>query len=217
MILAKLFTDPVFFVIWVVAIVYGITIHEFAHVAMARYLGDHTGEDMGRLTLNPLAHVDPMGFLLLLVIGFGWGRPAPFNPFNLHKVKSAKLGSALVALAGPVSNLLSIFVFVVVTRVLLGSFAFSPESLIIQFFIFLIMINVVLMVFNLLPIPPLDGSKIAYALLPDSYEWQQRKAMWETKGPWILFLVIIIDSFTPGSFLGGLFQWFFGLVLKMLG
>ena len=76
MILSTLFSDPVFFVLWVCAIVYGITIHEFSHVAMARALGDKTGEEHGRLTLNPLAHIDAMGFLLLLIAGFGWGRPA---------------------------------------------------------------------------------------------------------------------------------------------
>lgn len=215
MILSTLFSDPVFFVLWVCAIVYGITIHEFSHVAMARALGDNTGEEQGRLTLNPLAHMDAMGFLLLLIAGFGWGKPAPFNPYQLVKIKSMKIGSALVALAGPVSNFVSIVVFVVVMRGLVGV-GFLQDNLLVQFCVFLIMINTVLMVFNLLPIPPLDGSKVAYAVLPDSYEWQQRKMKWEMRGPWLLLGVILIDNFLPVSFLGALFDWFLSLVQRFL-
>ena len=215
MILSTLFSDPIFFVLWVCAIVYGITIHEFSHVAMARALGDKTGEEHGRLTLNPLAHIDAMGFLLLLVAGFGWGRPAPFNPYQLTKIKSMKLGSAFVALAGPVSNLISIIVFVIVMRILAGA-GFAQDNLLVQFCVFLIMINTVLMVFNLLPIPPLDGSKVAYAVLPDSYEWQQRKIKWEMHGPWLLLVLILIDRFLPVSILGVVFDWFLSLAQRFL-
>ncbi len=215
MILSTLFSDPIFFVLWVCAIVYGITIHEFSHVAMARALGDKTGEGYGRLTLNPLAHIDAMGFLLLLIAGFGWGKPAPFDPYQLTKIKSMKLGSALVALAGPVSNFMSIIVFIIITRILVVS-GFLNDNLLIQFFFFLIMINTVLMVFNLLPIPPLDGSKVAYAVLPDTYEWQQRKVKWEMHGPWLLFGLILIDTILPVSILGALFDWFLSLVQRFL-
>src|SRR3989344_9051947 len=100
MILNLLFTQPSLFFLWLLAITYGITIHEFSHVLAARLQGDDTGERLGRLTLNPLAHLDPFGFILLLVVGFGWGKPAPYNPYNL---KNQKWGEVLVALAGPAS------------------------------------------------------------------------------------------------------------------
>src|SRR5690554_3478331 len=103
-----LFEQPALFVAWVVAIVVAITIHEFSHVLAAFLQGDSTGKFLGRLNLNPFRHVDPLGFILLVVAGFGWGRPAPFNPQNL---KHPRLGTMLVAFAGPLSNLVAVVIF----------------------------------------------------------------------------------------------------------
>ncbi|MFH2136072.1 MAG: site-2 protease family protein, partial [Patescibacteria group bacterium] len=102
MLISLLFSAPILFFAIFVALVVSITFHEFCHVLAARLQGDTTGERMGRLTLNPLAHLDLWGTLAILFIGFGWGRPAPYNPYNL---KNQKYGSVLVALAGPASNL----------------------------------------------------------------------------------------------------------------
>src|SRR3990167_1831293 len=109
MIISLLFSQPSLFIIWLLAIAYGITVHEFAHVLAAYLQGDDTGRLLGRLTLNPLKHIDPFGLFLLMIVGIGWGRPAPYNPYNL---KHRRWGEVLVALAGPLANLISIVVFI---------------------------------------------------------------------------------------------------------
>ncbi|MBI4122633.1 MAG: site-2 protease family protein [Parcubacteria group bacterium] len=204
MIISLLFTNPAFFFIWILAIAYGITVHEFSHVFAAKLQGDDTGERMGRLTLNPLAHIDPFGLLLLLFVGFGWGKPAPFNPYNL---KYRKWGEAIVAMAGPLSNLASIIIFRIAIE-FLGP-TLGPENLLIQFLAFLVLINIVLLAFNLLPIPPLDGSKVLFAVLPEKYhEFKTRLSM---QGPWLLLMLIVADNFLGINIFGRLFSVFFRL------
>jgi len=204
MIISLLFSDPLFFLTWLLAIIYGITVHEFSHVFAARLQGDDTGERMGRLTLNPLAHLEPFGFLMLLFVGFGWGRPAPYNPHNL---KYRKWGEVLVALAGPLSNLISVFVFVMLSRAL-GP-VLGPDNLLTQFFGFLVLINIILLAFNLIPIPPLDGSKVLFAVLPGRY--YHLRTQLERNGPWILLMLIIADNFLGINIFGRLFAVFFRL------
>lgn len=204
MIISLLFTNPAFFLIWILAIAYGITVHEFSHVLAAKLQGDDTGERMGRLTLNPIAHIDPFGLLLLLFVGFGWGRPAPFNPYNL---KYRKWGESLVAMAGPLSNLVSIIIFRIAIEFLAPTL--GPANLLIQFLGFLVLINIVLLAFNLLPIPPLDGSKVLFALLPDTYHEFKTKLL--ANGPWILLMLIIADNFLGINIFGRLFSVFFRL------
>lgn len=144
-----LFSDPYSFIFIFGGIIIAIGIHEAAHCYMADYLGDPTPRSQGRLTLNPLAHLDPMGTLVILITGrFGWGKPSPFDPYNL---KNPKRDTALIAIAGPVSNLL-----------LATLLSFIPFASIQP----LIILNVSLAIFNLIPIPPLDGSK----LLPTRYQ-----------------------------------------------
>lgn len=142
-------------------------IHEYAHGWMADRLGDPTAKYAGRLTLNPRAHVDLWGtilmpILLLALSGgsfmFAYAKPVPYNPYNL---KNQKWGPALVGLAGPMANLLLAVAFALLLRL-------TPISGLSEFFFIIIYANVLLMVFNLVPIPPLDGSKILYAVLPDS-------------------------------------------------
>ncbi|MEK7189339.1 MAG: site-2 protease family protein [Patescibacteria group bacterium] len=204
MIISLLFSEPTLFFLWLLAIVYGITVHEFSHVLAAYAQGDDTGRLMGRLTLNPLAHIDPFGMLLLLVAGFGWGAPAPFNPHNL---KYRRWGEVMVALAGPASNLLSIIIFMIAVNVL-GP-ALGPLNLLIQLFGFLILINIVLLAFNLIPIPPLDGSKLLFELLPDRFS--RLKASLARNGPWILLMLVFADNFLGINIFGRVFDVFFRL------
>jgi len=151
--LSFLFSDPALFLIWGAALLVAITIHEFSHAWMANRLGDPTPRLQGRLTLNPLAHLDPVGTLMLLLVRIGWGKPVQFDPYNL---KNPKKDAALISLAGPASNIILAAVLAIILRL--------TQSPIIAPFILL---NVVLAIFNLVPIHPLDGGKILVGLLPD--------------------------------------------------
>jgi Zn-dependent protease len=147
-----LYSNPLLFLIWAAALVTAVTIHEFAHAATAVRLGDPTPKLQGRLTLNPLAHLDPLGTLMLLLVRFGWGRPVQFDPFNLE---NPRRDAAIISLAGPASNLLLAGVLSIILR--LTNSPFIPPF---------IVLNVVLAIFNLIPVHPLDGGKILVGLLP---------------------------------------------------
>lgn len=157
-----------------VILIFSIVVHEFSHGWMADQLGDPTARYMGRLTLNPIPHIDPLGSVivpLLLVLSgssfvVGWAKPVPYNPYNL---KDQKNGPALVALAGPLSNLSVAVIFGILARILVaqGGAAYASE---IMFFDMIILYNVLLAVFNLVPLPPLDGSKILESILPRSMQ-----------------------------------------------
>lgn len=155
------------------AVIIGLTIHEFAHAAAAHSLGDNTARYQGRLTLNPAAHVDVLGLIMLYFAGFGWARPVPVNPFNFRG--NRKNGMILVSLAGPLANL----ALAVAGAALLGAFLWSVPyaGRITQE---IIRINVILAVFNLIPVPPLDGSKILAGILPGSQEWLYRLEQYGT-------------------------------------
>jgi Zn-dependent protease len=148
--------DPRVFVAFVIAVILGITFHEFSHAAVATLQGDQTARSQGRLTLNPIAHLDPLGSIALILAGFGWGRPVPFNPMRL---RSRRVGAALVGLAGPAANFVLALAAAIGVRVLFstGTGAFEVNFSLILLDM-LVTLNVVLGVFNLLPIPPLDGS-----------------------------------------------------------
>lgn len=150
----------------VIALVLGLTLHEFAHAWMGHYLGDRTARDQGRLTLNPLAHIDPivtlaLPLLLILIhspVVFAAAKPVPFNPWA---VRGGRWGAALVGAAGPLTNLLIALFFALWFRVL----PFNPVGVL--FFEAMIIVNVGLFVFNMIPFPPLDGSRILYAVAPE--------------------------------------------------
>ncbi len=149
-------------------------LHEYAHGLVAYKLGDPTAKNSGRLTLNPLASIDPIGALLILLFGFGYAKPVPVNPWFF---KRPKLGMALVAFAGPFANVLAAIVGGIVYNLIVVIFGTMPFLLYV-FLYYYIVINVSLAAFNLLPIPPLDGSKILAAVLPNSvvskmYRYQQ--------------------------------------------
>ena len=145
-------------------------VHECAHGWMAKALGDDTAERSGRLTLNPIHHLDLLGTICMLLFGIGWGKPVPVNPSRCRKVKNGKTAMALTALAGPVSNILLSLIFMIIYKVVFytcGSVANIAYFL--SALIFIIDINLFLAVFNLIPIPPFDGSRILLAFLPTKW------------------------------------------------
>jgi Zn-dependent protease len=156
----------------VIVLLIAFTIHELAHALTADYLGDPTPRRMGRITLNPIKHLDPIGTLLLIIAGFGWAKPVIINPMNLRG--NPRTSMAIVAAAGPLSNLLMAAVAAIFFR--LGLVSFTPVGGLSASFILseFIWINLVLAFFNLIPIPPLDGSKILYAILPGELVYRLR-------------------------------------------
>ncbi len=144
-------------------------VHEYAHAYVATKLGDDTARLKGRLTLAPLAHIDPMGALMILLVGFGYAKPVPVNP---RKFKNPKAGMALTAFAGPMANILMAIIFMILVNVFKIFYIKSGAlfaQVAISFFYYAATINVSLAVFNLIPIPPLDGSRIANLLIPSKY------------------------------------------------
>ncbi len=198
----------------------GFPVHEFAHALAAYRLGDSTARFMGRLTLNPIAHFDPLGGILLAVtfiassFGFGWAKPTPVNPSNLE---GGRRGEAIVALAGPISNLVLAIAAALPLRYLLANpeLARQLPAMVLQVLLLFVLINLVLMVFNLFPIPPLDGSKVLFALLPPRVAWQWRP-MLEQYGFILLLLVFFLP---PGDSIGGriLEPILFGLLSVLVG
>jgi len=210
MITNLLFQQPYLFILWILAILYVLSVHECAHAWAALILGDDTAKQYGRLTLNPLAHLDFLGFLMLLLIGFGWGKPVPYNPYNL---RNQRFGPALVAIAGPLANLISLIIFGLILKFIVP---FLPaENMLIQFLVLLLILNTTLMIFNLIPIPPLDGSKLLYALLPARLE--NVKVSLERYGIMILLILIILDSFSGISIFSRLFNLVINSVTRIFG
>lgn len=163
--------NPAGFIIFIIALLMALTIHEAAHAYTAKLLGDDTAEMMGRLTLNPLAHLDPIGTVAILVAGVGWAKPVPVNPNNFRLPRFHNL---LVALAGPASNFLLALLFAGFNLI----FRPDPTSLAAGATVVVIYFNIVLMLFNLIPIPPLDGSKILHLFMSDeSFYYLERYGM----------------------------------------
>ena len=182
----------------------GFPVHEFAHALAAYRLGDSTAKLFGRLTLNPVAHFDPLGGILLAVsfirsgFGFGWAKPTPVNPSNLA---GGRRGEAMVAAAGPVSNLVLAAAAALPLRFIFATPQLSeqiPGIVVLVLYLF-VYINLVLMIFNLLPIPPLDGSKVLFAFLPPRLAWQWRPVL-EQYG---FILLLLLFFLPPGDSIGG--------------
>jgi Zn-dependent protease len=158
--------EPQVFLAFVVAVIVGITFHEFSHAAVASLQGDQTARSQGRLTLNPIPHLDPLGSIALIVAGFGWGRPVPVTPTRL---RNRRFGAVMVGLAGPAANFVVALVAVVALRIAYPAIGAAFDvSFSVTLLYTLVAVNVVLGVFNLLPIPPLDGSTLLSLALPPS-------------------------------------------------
>lgn len=195
--ISYLFTSPSLFALILFSIIIAITIHEYSHAWMADYLGDPTPRLQGRLKLNPLVHIDTIGMLFLLFIGFGWGKPVQFDPYNL---KDPRKDAAWISIAGPSSNfilaiilalLLKLFIFLQLNfMIAIGSLIFAP----------MIQMNLLLGVFNLLPIHPMDGFKIVEGILPEekAHEWVQLQRFG------MIFLIMLIIPIGGSSMLSGI-------------
>ncbi len=166
-IISLLFENPILYLIVVISIIFGLTIHEYFHGWTAYMLGDDTAKMAGRLTVNPLAHFDPILTTMIFIIGLGAAKPVPINPY---KIRHGRFGILLVSLAGILANFFSAVIFVIIYKILSTSGSFPPSNLIFVLLEQLIVMNLVLMVFNLIPLPPLDGSKVLLMLIHDSYE-----------------------------------------------
>lgn len=190
MFLNILFQSPALALAWVAAIFASLTIHEFSHALVGKLRGDKTAEREGRLTLNPVSHIDVMGLIPLFIFGFGWAKPVPFNPYNL---KNPKWDSVLIALAGPGSNLILAIISAVAFRLIIGPLgAFNLLSV---FLFLMILINLFLMFFNIVPVHPLDGSKLFFALFDDPKYANMRKIV-AHRGPQILMIAIFLAILT---------------------
>jgi Zn-dependent protease len=177
-----------------VALVVGITFHEFSHAFIADQLGDHRPRALGRVSLNPVAHIDPMGALVFLVAGFGWGKPVPVNVYAL---RPGRIGMAMVAAGGPIANVVVAIVAAAVHRALeiggIGGFALDVAS-------WIVLYNLLLAIFNLLPIPPLDGYNVLLAFVPPRTAFTiQRYAPYGV-------IVLLLLVFLPNSPIGLMFD-----------
>ena len=203
MLLQLLFQNPALFIILASSLVVSLSVHEFAHAFTAYKLGDPTAKYLGRVSLNPLRHLDPVGTLLLLVAGFGWGKPVPFNPENLQ---NPKRDGAIIAFAGPLSNILMAVLGALCIHFFVGNITNNPvfggvgesslfggaTTLIHSFLYFFVYFNLILAVFNLIPIHPLDGFKVVLGLLPWhlAHQWVQM----EPYGMFILLFLVVTRS-----------------------
>ena len=181
------------FIFWIIALVIAFTIHEFAHGFAAYVLGDRTAKNDGRLSLNPRRHIDPMGLVMILLAGFGWAKPVMVNTFIL---KNPKQDMAFISFAGPLSNFIMAFLAMAIHIFILNLIIFSGVNNIVvttlgSFFGILALINVNLGIFNLLPIPPLDGSKFFGMILPDTSYFKFTQSPY---GFWVLLLLIFTGA-----------------------
>lgn len=198
--ISLLTSNPTAFVMIAAALILSLTVHEFAHAYTADKLGDPTPRRYGRVTLNPLAHLDPFGTLLMLLVGFGFAKPVPINPSNL-----GRWGTMWVAAAGPISNLLIALLCAVLLKVV------PQTQLGLTILLTVLSINVVLAVFNLIPIPLLDGSRILGALVPSlgrslrDFEMQPYSFL-------IVMAFIYLMSGPIGSVIGAVRSWVLGFV-----
>lgn len=189
------------FILTAIAIILSLTIHEYSHALISTVQGDETPKYYNRLTINPFYHIDFLGLLSLFLFKFGWAKPVPINPLNY---KNQRTGTILTSLAGPVSNLLLAFLASIIY------FKFQPESYGVVYFLKdLILINVGLAVFNMLPFPPLDGSKIFAEL----FRGKIADIIYsiEGKGMFILFLLLMFPPFE--SFIARLIEFVFNGII----
>jgi len=187
-------------ILWLPAVLIALTFHEYAHGLVADWLGDPTPRYQGRLSLNPLVHLDPLGFILLLLVHFGWAKPVQVNPLNFRGDRYR--GMVLVGLAGPAMNLLVAFTATLITTLAIpaGGGGYLPEIM-----IGIIFIDIYLAVFNLIPIPPLDGSQVLAGLLRNS------ELVYTLQRYGYIVLIVLIFTGIVGIVLGPVSGFIYGL------
>ena len=194
------------------AVLIVITLHELSHGFAAYLLGDTTARDRGRLTFNPIAHIDIFGFLCMLVAGIGWAKPVPVSPYRF-RMKNKKLGMAITALAGPLSNLLIAFVFLFI-RTLLVIYGYDVPILLgmASFMEITAVLSIGLMAFNLIPIPPLDGSKVLLPFLPNKViEFFYKYESYISIG----FLIVLMLDLLDGI-INSVVGWFINIIMDVI-
>lgn len=189
----KLMTNlnPATLISRIITLIIALTVHEFSHAFVATQFGDSTPERAGRLTLNPLRHLDPIGSLMLVLAGFGWAKPVPINPYVIRQ--NNKAGVMLVSIAGPVSNLLMAILASILLRLNLFPVSFQASGIFPTpgyFLVEFIYTNVALFLFNMLPLAPLDGEKVLEFFLPNS--WKGALQAFRQYGPFLLLALIFI-------------------------
>lgn len=203
--------DPFFIFAFIVILLFSVVLHEVAHGWVADKLGDNTARLLGRITLNPAPHIDILGSFIVPVISLlfgaiiGWAKPVPYNPRNL---KNSALGGAIIALAGPGMNLLLALIAGITARLLYAQYPNGELEGAVLIFGIIAFVNVLLAIFNLLPIPPLDGSKVLFALLPMS---EEKKAIVEQQSIWLLlFFILLFGAPVVGFFLSSVYPLLVG-------
>jgi Zn-dependent protease len=209
--------DLIQLVIIIVAVLIAIDVHECCHAWMASRMGDPTAKQLGRVSLNPIVHLDPLGTLMIFLtaiagFGIGWGKPVPVDPYRLRY--GPRVGMGIVSFAGPLANLTTAALLAVPFR--MGMSNLPPFLLDLLFIVS--WVNIGLAVFNLLPLPPLDGYGVLQGILasiraPWAYRWSYTLARYERYGPMVLMLIIMVGWYIPGL---SLFQWFLRPVLSLL-
>lgn len=201
--------DPLIILVTILILIFSVIVHEVSHGYVADLLGDPTARLSGRLTLNPLKHIDPLGSIIVPLMTYilshftlGWAKPVPYNPYNL---KNRRQGEFLIAIAGPVSNLLLALIFGLIFRctIVTGYITSTPYIIILSYIVY---INITLAIFNLIPLPPLDGSKLLLPLLPNQYGPFRQNL--ERIGPFFA----LIAAFLIWQFIYPVVPWIFGLI-----
>ena len=198
-------------IILIFAMTLSFAFHEFMHAAVAVWLGDETPRNMGRLTLNPLAHIDPVGAILLLLAGFGWGKPVMYNPNRLHRFKSHRLMNIMVHLAGVTGNfVIALFANIIAMLFAALSVRFSNMEMVCRalydLFSYTHYFSLLLLAFNLIPIPPLDGFHVLEELLPVKVRYSEGYKKFQRFAPYIIFVVFLIGRFTTIPLLSTLIE-----------
>ncbi|MBL1142660.1 MAG: site-2 protease family protein [Proteobacteria bacterium] len=204
--------------IWAIPVLFAVTLHEVGHGWVANQLGDSTAKELGRLTVNPLKHIDPVGTIIVPLMMFfasgfifGWAKPVPVN---WDRLRNTKRDIALVALAGPAANLVMILFWLVIAKVFIGSA--EQGHFIANIFTLMawagIMINSLLMILNLFPLPPLDGSRVVFSLLPSQIAYRYAKI--EPYG--LIILVVLLVSGTLFKIIGPIISWIEHLMYSLI-
>lgn len=197
------------------ALLFCLSVHEFAHAYTAYKLGDRTQKTMGRLTLNPFSHIDIVGFICIALFGFGWGKPVMIDDRNF---KNKAAGNALTAFAGPFSNIIMAILFTIILKILLITGVILPTmnsvvgSIILNMFILTIQFNVVFAIFNLIPIPPFDGSRILYFFLPA----KGREYMYKIEQYSFVIVLVILVTGIGSKLVSPIVSFILGLLSKFI-